>query len=43
MRGNSPQIDESREEHTTLVNQGGDNSDKILMLGNQIQIKTVKE
>ena len=36
MRGNSPQIDKLRQELTMLVNQGGDNSDKIFRLENHI-------
>ena len=38
MRGNSSQINKLRQELTTLVNQGGENSDKILRLENQIQL-----
>ena len=38
MRGNSPQINKLRQELTMLINQGGENSDKILRLENQIQL-----
>ena len=38
LRGNSPQINKLRRELTTLVNKGGDNSDRILRLEEQIQL-----
>ena len=38
MRGNSPEINKLRQELTMLINQGGENSDKILRLENQIQL-----
>ena len=41
--GNFPQINTLRQELTRLVNQGGDNSDKILRLQNQIQLLVDKD
>ena len=38
LRGNSPQISKLRQELTILVNQGGENSERILRLENQIQL-----
>ena len=38
LRGNSPQINKLGQELTILVNQGGENSKRILRLENQIQL-----
>ena len=38
LRGNSPQISKLKTELTKLVNQGGDNSEGILRLEEQIQL-----
>ena len=38
LRGNSPQINKLKTELTKLVNQGGDNSEEILRLEEQIQL-----
>ena len=38
LRGNSPQINKLKRELTMLANQGGDNSDRILRLEEQIQL-----
>ena len=38
LRGNSPKISKLRQELTMLVNQGGENSERILRLENQIQL-----
>ena len=38
LRGNFPQINKLRQELTMVVNQGGDNSERILRLEEQIQL-----
>ena len=38
LRGNSPQISNLRQELTMLVNQGAENSERILRLENHIQL-----
>ena len=43
LRGNSPQINKLRQEFTTVVNQGGDNSERILRLKEQIQLLVAED
>ena len=43
LRGNSPQTSKRRQELTKLVNQGGENSERILRLENQIQLLVDKD
>ena len=38
LRGNSPKIDKLRQEITSVINKGGDNSERIFSLESQIQL-----
>ena len=43
MRGDSPQINKPKTELAKSINQGGDNSEEILSLEEQIQLLVDKE